>query len=162
MKELGATQTSMGIALALGTVCEVPVLFFGNSLLRYFKAYPLFVLALLLTCARLVLFYLAGNPIQVMVIQVLTGMVFPAMWIAGVSYADEHAPAGMKASAQGVFNVMVFGVGTALGGFVGGALLESIGARGMYLTFGMACLLIMAVILLVSRFLPSEKPLGQL
>ena len=159
MKELGADQTSMGIALALGVVFEVPVMFFGNRLLGYFKAYPLFMLSLLLTGLRLALFYLAVSPLQAMAIQTMTGLTFPAMWMAGVAFVDEHAPAGMSASAQGLFNVMVFGVGTALGGFVGGALLESIGAQAMYLVFGLVILASVLVILVIGKCLPGAQPL---
>ena len=106
-------------------------MFFGNRLLKYFKAYPLFLLALALMGLRVVLQYFAASPLQAILIQTSLGATFPAMWIAGVAFADEHAPAGMSASAQGLFNAVLFGVGTALGGFAGGALLESLGARGL-------------------------------
>ena len=154
MKELGADTSSMGLALALGTVGEMPVLFFGNRLLQFFKAYPLFILSLVITGVRLLLFSFAGNPSQAMLIQIFSGMAFPAMWMAGVSYVDENAPAGLSASAQGIFGAIVFGVGSALGGFTGGALLESIGARGMCLVFGIVTLLIMALVMLAGRLLP--------
>ncbi len=155
MKELGAKEATMGLALTLGTVCEVPVMFFGNRLLKYFKAYPLFILALVITGIRLLLFSIASSPTQAMIFQLLNGLAFPAMWMAGVSYVDENAPAGMSATAQGIFGATVFGVGTALGGFVGGAVLESLGARGLCLVFGAITLLVVAIILLVGRLLPS-------
>ena len=153
MKELGASQSLMGLGLSLGTLCEVPIMFFGNRLLKYFKAYPLFLLALALMGLRLVLQYFAASPLQAILIQTSLGATFPAMWIAGVAFADEHAPAGMSASAQGLFNAVLFGVGTALGGFAGGALLESLGARGLSLLFGLVTLVSVAVILLVGKWL---------
>jgi len=158
MKELGAKESTMGLALTLGTVCEVPIMFFGHRLLRYFKAYRLFILALVVTGIRLLLLSIAVNPTQALIIQLSNGLCFPAMWMAGVSYVDENAPAGMSATAQGIFGAAVFGVGTALGGFIGGALLESIGARGMCLVFGTVTMLIVAAILLIGRFLPAAQP----
>ena len=154
MKELGARESTMGLALTLGTVCEIPVMFFGNRLLKYFKAYPLFILSLIITGVRLLLFSIATSPNHVMVFQLLNGLAFPAMWLAGVSYVDEHAPVGMSATAQGVFGAAVFGVGTALGGFIGGALLEAIGARGLCLAFGSVTMFGVVIILLVGRLLP--------
>jgi PPP family 3-phenylpropionic acid transporter len=157
MKELGATETIMGLALSVGTICEVPVMFFGNHLLKGLKAYPLFIIALIITGLRLLLFSIAANPNQALVIQLLNGLSFPAMWMAGVAFADENAPAGMSATAQGIFGAVVFGIGTAIGGFTGGALLSSMGARGMYMVFGVILLAIIAVAILIGKLLPAER-----
>jgi PPP family 3-phenylpropionic acid transporter len=158
MKVLGANESTMGLALTLGTVCEVPVMFFGNRLLGYFKAYRLFIFSLVITGIRLVLLAVAGNPIQALAIQLLNGLAFPAMWMAGVSYVDENAPVGMSATAQGIFGAAVFGVGNALGAFIGGTLLENLGARGLCMVFGIVMLAIVAGILLIGRLLPAGEP----
>ena len=155
LKELNASATTMGLALTVGTLGEVPVLFFGHYLLRRLKAYPLFILALVITGVRLLLFAVAQTPGQALLIQLFNGLTFPAMWLAGVSYADERAPAGMSATAQGLFGATVFGVGTAAGGFMGGLLLGGTGAHGMALIFGLIVLVVVGVITLVGRFLPA-------
>ena len=85
------------------------------------------------------------------------GLTFPAMWVAGVSYADENAPAGMSTTAQGIFSAMVMGFGTAVGGFIGGPLLASTGGRGLYFAFGAAVLIITAVVALAHQRLPAEE-----
>lgn len=156
LKELGTDETTMGLALTMGTVCEVPVLFFGHHLLRRLGAYRLFIASLLMTGGRMLLFAGAGTPGQALLIQLLGGFTFPAMWIAGVAYADENAPAGMSATAQGIFSATVFGVGTAVGGFAGGPLLSSAGARGMSLIYGVILLAIVGgVVLAGSRLRPG-------
>jgi MFS family permease len=88
-------------------------------------------------------------------------MIFPAMWLAGVSYADENAPAGLKSSAQGLFGAMCFGVGSAAGGFLGGLLLGSIGGRGMFLVFGIIVLVGLVMAEGIRRFFPENKEPSQ-
>jgi PPP family 3-phenylpropionic acid transporter len=105
----------------------------------------------------MLLFAASGTLSLVLFIQLLNGLTFPAMWVAGVSYADENAPAGMNTTAQGLFGAMVLGFGTAVGGFMGGPLLESMGGRGLYLVFGVVVLAITVVVALIQRRLPAEQ-----
>jgi MFS family permease len=64
----------------------------------------------------------------------------------------------MTATAQGLFGAMTFGFGMAVGGFLGGPLLESLGGRGLYLVFGSIALATVIVAALVERRLPKEMP----
>ncbi|MBC7249134.1 MAG: MFS transporter [Anaerolineae bacterium] len=157
MKELGAKESMMGLALTIGTATEIPVLFFGDRLIKRFKSYGLLMLAMVITGIRLLLLAAAGTPDLALVIQLLNGLTFPAMWMAGVSYADESAPEGMKTTAQGLFGAMVFGFGMAIGGFIGGLLLESLSGRGLYLVFGVAVLAIVVIVALIQRRLQSRR-----
>jgi PPP family 3-phenylpropionic acid transporter len=157
MKDLGAGEGMMGLALTVGTLSEIPTFIFGSWLLKRFKPYPLFIMALVLTGLRLLVMSFSTTPVLVLGAQLLTGVGFSAMWMAGVSYADENAPLGMSASAQGLFGASVYGFGAAIGGFAGGLLLENLGGRGMYLVSG---LVVLATTLLVF-VLESRKPVEQ-
>jgi len=157
MQELKASRTTMGIALAIATLFELPVLFFADRLLKRFKAHGLLVLAMIVTGVRLLLYAALNSPAGVLVVQILNGLSFPAAWVAGVSYADENAPAGMSATAQGLFGAMVSGFGAAAGGFIGGPLLESVGGQGMYLVFGVMVLVSIAFITFIEWRLPVEQ-----
>ncbi|HWQ84436.1 MAG TPA: major facilitator superfamily domain-containing protein 6 [Anaerolineales bacterium] len=156
LKELGAPESLMGLALTIGTLTEIPVLFFGHHLLRRFKPYGLLILAMVVTGARLLLFAAANTPEQLLVVQLLNGLTFPAMWVAGVAYVDEIAPPELSATAQGMFGAMVFGFGAAVGGFIGGPLLETSGGRGIYLTFGIIVVVVVALAALGMRLLPKK------
>ena len=159
MAELGASESMMGIASAAATLTEIPVFFFGNRLVKRFGSYRLLMLALVMFGIRAVLYSLVSTPSMVLIVQVFGGTIFPILWVAGVSYADENAPGNLKSSAQGLFTAMMFGFGAAVTGFAGGLLLESIGGRGMFLVLG---IVIFAGILMAEefrRFFPETKDL---
>jgi MFS transporter, PPP family, 3-phenylpropionic acid transporter len=157
MTELGANESEIGFAIMLATLTELPIFFFGNRLLKRFAAQKLFSFSLLMMGIRSLFYALVKTTSAVFLVQAFGGMIFPAMWLAGVAYADEHAPAGLKSTAQGLFGAMSFGFGAAVGGFLGGLLLESVGGRGMYLVFGFIILGGLVVIEVLKRILPAEK-----
>jgi len=157
MAELGASETTMGIALTIATLTEIPVFFFGHHLVKRFTAHGLFMLALLLIGIRSLFYAVVDTPFLVFIVQAFGGTIFPAMWLAGVSYADENAPAGLKSTAQGLFGAVSFGFGSAVGGFLGGLMLENLGGRGMFLVLGIIILVGLAVIEGIKRLLPTEK-----
>jgi len=161
MAELGANETTMGFALTISTLTEMPIFFFGDRLVRKFTTYGLLLLALVMVAIRSLLLSVVSTPLMVLALQAFGGTIFPAMWLAGVSYADENAPAGLKSSAQGLFGAMCFGVGSAAGGFIGGLLLESIGGRGMFLMFGIIILVGLVIAEGIRRFFPDKNELPQ-
>jgi PPP family 3-phenylpropionic acid transporter len=161
MAELGANESTMGIALTIATLTEIPIFFFGNRLVKKFGSYGLLILALVLIGIRSLLYAAVSTPFMVLTLQVFGGTIFPAMWLAGVSYADENAPPGLKSSAQGLFGAVTFGVGSAVSGFIAGILLESIGGRGMFLVLGIIILVGVAVAEGIRRFFPDKNDLPQ-
>jgi len=159
MAELGATETTMGLALTIGTLTELPIFFFGNRLVKKFGSYGLFMIALVLIGVRSLLYSAADSPSMVLIVQAFGGMVFPALWLAGVAYADENAPAGLKSTAQGIFGAMTFGFGSAVGGFIGGLLLASIGGRGMFFVLGIVILAGLTILEVTRRLIPEKAVL---
>ncbi len=78
----------------------------------------------------------------------------PLLTVAGVIYADEQAPRGFRTTAQGLFNVSYGAIGAAVGGFAGGLLFESLGAKGMYLVFSLFVTVVLVLVSVVRRSLP--------
>jgi len=152
MAEMGATETQMGITSLMGTLTEIPIFFFGHYLVKRFNSRSLFITAIVLFGIRSLLFATIDAPAMMYLIQGVSGIIYPMMWLAGVTYADENAPEGLKSTAQGLFGAVNFGFGSAASGFIGGILLESIGGRAMFFVFGVGILVLLALVEGTRRF----------
>ena len=157
MKALGAGETIMGLALTMGTLAELPILFFVSNLIKKYSAYTLVIFSTVITCLRFLLLAITPIPGLVLAIQLLNGFTFPLLSVAGVTYVDDQAPEGFRASAQGLFNGAVLGIGSAMGGFVGGILFDRLGARGMHFAFFVFITIILIIVSLIRRALPPEE-----
>ena len=160
MEELGISRSIMGVAIFIAAISELPVLFFANFLLRRFKARGLLVLGMLITGVRLILYAALNFQAGILVFQLLNGLTFPAVWVAAISYANEIAPEGLKATAQGLLAAMTFGIGSAAGGLVGGLLLGSIHGQATFLIIGIIVLLGLGVVSFSDRMRQLHQTLS--
>lgn len=157
LQELGADGRQIGFAFLVATLTELPAFFFGNLLVKRFTPYRLIIISLILLGARALLFGVVGNLYLAIVLSGLGGVTFPLFWSASVAYADENAPSGLKATAQGLFGATTFGFGAAFSGFFGGLLLEKIGGSGMFFVFGVVVLVGWLLIEGVTRLFPGQE-----
>lgn len=132
LDRLEASKTLMGLSLTFGTFSELPVMFFADRLLKRWGAQGLLIFALTALVIRIFAYSLMSAPWVVLPIQLLHGSTFSALWVAGVSYADEMAPPGLGATAQGVFTGVFMGLSSACGSLIGGVLYDSLGGAVMF------------------------------
>jgi MFS transporter, PPP family, 3-phenylpropionic acid transporter len=156
MQSLGASKTLMGIALTVSTLSEIPAMFFSDRLLRRFGARGMLVIAMTTIGLRLLCYSLTTQPWVILVIQLCHGLTFAAIYTAGVYYADQIAPPGMKATTQGMFSGTLMGFGSAAGGLLGGLLLDRFSPGGMYAFAGTFVLAGLVVFLLVEQRLVQK------
>ncbi len=136
MQSLGASKTLMGFALTVSTLSEIPAMFFSDRLLKRFGARGMLVIAMTTIALRLICYSLTTQPWVVLVIQLVHGLTFAAIFTAGVHFAGLVAPPGMQATTQGMFSGTLMGFGSAAGGLLGGLLLDRFSPGGMYAITG--------------------------
>lgn len=132
LEYLGFSAGFMGISLTVSTLSELPVMFFADRLLRRWGARWMLIASLVIYVIRTLGYSLVTGALPILTIQLLHGPTFSLMWMAGVAYADEHAPPGLGATAQGLLSGMVMGLGAALGAILGGMLYQGVGPILMF------------------------------
>lgn len=151
MNDLGASKTMMGFSLTIATLSELPMFFFADRFLARWSAKGLFVFGTLVYVIRAMALSFINIPGLILVTQLTHGLTFSAMWVAGVSYADQIAPPGLKATAQGLFTGVFMGIGSATGAVVGGLLYQDFGGAVMYRSMSLVVAGSILVFLLVQR-----------
>jgi PPP family 3-phenylpropionic acid transporter len=156
LSDLGASETLMGISLTVATLSEIPVFFFSAPLLRKFGARGLLLFSLIAYIVRMFAYTLMPPVWLVLPINLLHGLTFSALWVAGVSYANEVAPKGMGATAQGLFTGMSMGLGAAAGAILGGTLYDNFGPNVMFRTAAAIVLVGLIFFIVAERSQPSN------
>ena len=118
-----------------------------------------FVLVLTMFCIRYLLYSAVTNPWMFLLIELLHGLSFSVFYPNMMSYAASMSPKGAQATVQGTVK-SIFTAGSAIGGFMGGALIDTIGGSSMlgYLGsfLGAYTLVFSGVQYLMHRCLPEE------
>ncbi len=131
----------IGLAQALGSVSELPVMALSPLLLRRWSAPQLLAGSGLLFAFRSGIYVLAPAPGWALAAQALHGLCFSLLWTAGVVEAQRLAPRGLETTAQSLFGTTVFGVASALASAGGGVLYREVGYAALFAAGGAAALL---------------------
>jgi MFS transporter, PPP family, 3-phenylpropionic acid transporter len=151
LRDLGADKFLLGLTLTFATLSELPMLYFSDRLLRRWGAQRLMSAAMLFYAIRALAYSFIVVPWEALPIQLLHGPTFSLMWLSGVSYADEIAPGGLGATAQGLFSGVMLGIGSAAGAFLGGFLYDHVGLVSMFRLAAFILLLGLGFILFVEK-----------
>ncbi len=140
LEELGASPTLIGFALTVGTIGELPFLFFSANLLKRFGARGTLICSLVAISTMLLGFSMVKAPWILLVLQLLHGTAFSGLVISGVAYAAEIAPPGLSTTAQGIFSAVYGGLALAVGAFTSSVVREHWGSPLMFLVASGAAL----------------------
>jgi PPP family 3-phenylpropionic acid transporter len=141
LQDLGAGGEQIGLAIAIATISELPVLVFAPLVLRRWGAHPLLICAGLLYALRTAIYVIAPTLGWALAAQVLHGPCFAALWAGGVDEAHRLAPKGMEVTAQSLFGTMFFGVATAIASVIAGWIYRDLGSNVLFSIGSLAALL---------------------
>jgi MFS family permease len=140
IKDMGGTDYQIGFTSTMSAVGELPIMLLGALLLRKSGAARLVGVGMLLQAVRAVLLGSIHDPALAPVVNTLNGLSYGSIWLGAVTYANDLAPANLKATAQGLM-VSVINLATVLGGITSGWLYDNTGRVGLFYTLSGVCFL---------------------
>jgi PPP family 3-phenylpropionic acid transporter len=150
-----AGSTAAGAAVALGAGAEFLFLLAGPSLARRLGPERLLAAACAASTLRWTTIALVTSPVALVLLQTLHALSFGAFYMSAVILVDVESPPGLRASAQGIFASLCFGVAAAIGLSVAG-LVERHG--GIPTVFAVAAAASLLATVVASLLRPHHAP----
>lgn len=132
LERLGFSKAFAGSAWALAAGSELVVMLLWPRLCALATARTWLTAALAAHALRWGLSMVAQAPASLLAVQLTHAFTFGVFYLASVQTVDALAPEGLRATAQGVFASVSFGVSGLLGNTLGGLLYEPLGMGRLY------------------------------
>ncbi len=132
LEALGLSRAFAGTAWALAAGSELGVMLIWRRLAGMAAVRTWLVAALAAHALRWSLSMGAERPAALLLIQLTHALTFGVFYLASVQSVDALVPDGLRATAQGLFASLAFGVGSLLGSILAGLGFPRLGMRGLY------------------------------
>ncbi|HTP58864.1 MAG TPA: MFS transporter, partial [Spirochaetia bacterium] len=143
--------SGVGFLWAIGSLAEIPMVFFSGSLIRKLGIRVLLTLSLLAVSLRLGMFILAPSLVVVALAQLLHAFTFGTFHTASVAYVNSHVAPARRGVGMAIYNAVGGGLPTFLAASLGGLFLESHGYRSLFLAYALVPLAGVAILVFLGK-----------
>lgn len=156
LKDKGGSQLLFSIISAVNCFAEVSMYFLSARLIK--KIGHAKVLYLGLICYSIRLFYYSAipDPWMVLAVELLPGITTAAVWAACLSYVSINSGPGAATTMQCILHGVHWGLGYGAGEVIGGIMVHHYGAPFTFVFFGVGCLVILAIYMLINNVCGSK------
>jgi MFS family permease len=174
---LGASASAGGVGIpgnwimpvmSIGQVTEILTMFILGATLKKLGWRTTMLLGILGHAARFAVYAFAPSPAAVISIQLLHGVAYGFFFATVYIFVDEYFPKDIRASAQGLFNVMILGIGVLAANSLCPYLMQTVFTHGgvtqfrsLFLVPLSAAILAMVGLALFFRPPPKQQPVPE-
>jgi len=133
----GLSDGFIGVLWAEGVVAEIALFWYAAALMRRIHPVHMMVLGGAIGALRWLGTGATHDPIPLLVLQALHGVSFGATHIGALHFLRERAPAGLTATAQGLYSALAMGMLGGLTMMASGPLVSALGAAAYFVMAAM-------------------------
>ncbi|MFD0716507.1 MFS transporter [Paenibacillus sp. GCM10027626] len=141
LRQMGASDSLVGVAWLTSAASEIPIFFLLGKYGHKFKELPLLAIASLMYALRFWLITQISSPVWVIPVQGMHSVTFGIYFATALRYLSSIIPDEYRASGQAVYAVVWSGFAGIIGGTLGGYIYEH-GGRSSFFQFGMVLALL--------------------
>lgn len=134
-------STTAGFSIALGAAAEVLTMTLARGLFIRLGLTRTLAIAYGVSALRWALMAMVTTPWILVALQTLHAFTFGAFYLAGVALVDEESPPEVRASAQGIFGAVTWGLASSAGLAVAGLLQRHGGLPRVFMAAACLCAL---------------------
>lgn len=146
-----------GLTQSVATAAEIGIMLCYPLLARRFSSRQLLCAAFVASALRWALLPLCATISATLLLALLHAFTFGVFFLAGTDFIFHRVPAHLRATGQGLFFSLSFGLGGFLGNSMSGVAYESLGAA-IYLAAAGVELIALLIVLAVRRSAPAGSP----
>ncbi|WP_257456300.1 MFS transporter [Archangium lipolyticum] len=150
---LGLPPSVVGLSAALGVAAELGVMLLYPRAAERISPRHLLALAFAVSALRWAGLAMTTSAPVIATLSLLHGMTFGAFYVAAIAFVARRVPPHLRASGQGLFAAVTFGVGGLVGYASAGAGYDWLGGHRL---FAVASVLELAAAAIVLRITPQE------
>jgi PPP family 3-phenylpropionic acid transporter len=158
LAELGASQTLIGLTMAIGGAAEIPSMIFGARLLKRLAPKKMIAISMFAYMLRMLGYAIMPSPEWAPLINLLNSVTFGFFWIGSVAYVNELAPDEIKATSQGLL-LAILNLASLFSTTFAGWLYDTTGPTNLFLILAASSLLAFIVFSL-GTIAQRRKPVG--
>ncbi|MBB3108234.1 PPP family 3-phenylpropionic acid transporter [Paenibacillus phyllosphaerae] len=132
MRQMGASDSLVGLAWLMSAVSEIPILFLLGKYGHKFKELPLLVIASLMYALRFWLVSVIDSPEWLIPVQAMHSVSFGIYFATALRYITSIIPDEYRSSGQALYAVVWTGVAGVISGTVGGSIYEAFGKDSFF------------------------------
>ncbi len=152
MRQLGASDSLVGLAWLISATSEIPILYLLGKYGHKFKELPLLMFAALMYAARMWIMSEIQDPRWMLATQTMHSVTFGIFFSTALRYLSNLIPDEFRASGQALFAVVWAGLAGIISGMFGGFIYESFG-REVFFKMGAGFALAAAAAFLLRAWL---------
>lgn len=124
LRQMGASESTVGWALAASSLSEIPVFFLLSRYGSNLKELPLLAIASLMYGIRFLFMSLVTDPMWVIAIQTMHSVSFGIYYFTAVRYVTQIIPEEYRATGLALFTIVWSSIAGLISGTLGGSLLD--------------------------------------
>lgn len=132
LRELGASDTTIGLAWMASALSEVPAFYWLSKNGHRYKELPLLMIASLFYAIRFFLVSIVTDPLWFIPLQLMHSVTFGIFLVTALRYIQQLIPDEFRATGQATFNIVWSCLAGLTSGLVGGAVFDAWGPSVMY------------------------------
>jgi MFS transporter, PPP family, 3-phenylpropionic acid transporter len=157
LQSLESPSWLVGVITSIQAFVEIPVMLAVPALLQKYSKRRIILLGAVILPVRWLLFYFIQQPEWILPIQLVHGLPVVSFFVISVAFVDRLVDPKFRATGQALYSTTVMGVGSGLGVYIAGRVIDAFGVREIWLVNILLGLVGLVILFLVFNMVDTAE-----